>query len=322
VSSYDSKAGPATLGAVAIAALSAVITIIGLLTGVTTTDGGQVGVVRNGGVLDNRNVRGVVDPASGVSWAGFWSDVHKYPAQQRFYTVTADGKRGERTGVDVVAVPSADGVQMGIEGTVYFTLTRDHKTLAAFDDRYGTRSYTGLDKENRHAWDGDDGWNSFLDQIIRPVIESDLRQQMARWRCADLISSCALVQNATGTPASKIKPGGAIQEVQRDVNTSLAESIKTVLGGDYLTNVSFNLTKVTLPGGVQDAVNSAQAAYADVSKSQAKVQQAKAEADANRVKQDGYNKCPMCARIDLMKAIPPSVTTYAPGNDVAVTPGK
>jgi hypothetical protein len=34
---------------------------------------------------------------------------------------------------------------------------------------------------------------------------------------------------------------------------------------------------------------------------------------------EGYENCPACAQIDLLKAIPPSVTTFAPGTGFAVT---
>ena len=43
--------------------------------------------------------------------------------------------------------------------------------------------------------------------------------------------------------------------------------------------------------------------------------------EANRIRQRGYRDCPACARIDELKAIPPSVRTYAPGAGFAVTPG-
>lgn len=310
----------AAAGIIAAAAL-AVTGIVGAVTSMESTSGGEVAVVRNGGPLDDRGVRGVIPPGSGVTWTGLWSETHTYPSQQRFYTIVADSGRGERTGVDVVTVPSADGVNMGIEGTVYFTLNTAPKVLKKFDDKYGTRKYTGLDRKSRHAWDGDEGWSTFLDQIIRPVIENDIRQQIARFRCVELVSSCALVQNIGSgqkTPPATGSAGGAITKVQTDINTSLAANIRATLGGDFLTGITLNLTRVTLPEGVQKAVDQAQAAYAEVSKAQARVAQARADADANRVRQEGYNKCPVCGQIDLMKAIPPNVQTYAPGGNIAV----
>jgi regulator of protease activity HflC (stomatin/prohibitin superfamily) len=308
-------------------ALLMITTLVGLIGGFDRTDGGQVAVVRNGGPFDSRNIRQIIEPASSLTWTGLWSASHKYPSQQRYYTITARENAGDRPGVDVVRTPSADGVDMGIEGTLYFTLNLDQKTLRNFDNKFGTRGFTGADGHVYHAYDGDLGWSAFLDQIIRPVIDNDLREQISRFRCAELVSSCALVQNVGSTNAGQASPGGKasngnIAQVQNAVNSSLAVDLKSTLGDDFLKQLRFNLVRVTLPDNVQDAVNKAQAAFAAVSEAQARVAQAKADAAANTARQQGYQKCPACAVIDEMKAIPPNVTTFAPGQNFAVTPGK
>ncbi|MFF4652216.1 SPFH domain-containing protein [Streptomyces sp. NPDC001380] len=237
------------------------------------------------------------------------------------------GRRGRPAGRRRGPHPSSDGVDMGIEGTLYFTLNLDQKTLRDFDNKFGTRGFTGADGRLYHAYDGDLGWSAFLDQIIRPVIDNDLREQISRFRCAELVSSCALVQNS-GSPG--VPPAGAgktnngnIAAVQNAVNSSLAEDLKVTLGDEFLQGLRFNLVRVSLPDNVQAAVDKAQAAFAAVSEAQARVAQAKADAAANSARQQGYQKCPACAVIDEMKAIPPSVTTFAPGQNFAVTaPGK
>ncbi|WP_308166096.1 SPFH domain-containing protein [Actinomadura sp. NEAU-AAG7] len=299
-----------------------------LLGGFERTSGGEIAVVRNGGFFDNNRIRQVIDPGSGRKWVGLYSKVHKYPAQQRFYTITSDARKGEESGVDVVTVPSADGVNMGIEGTLYFTLNQDHQAIKAFDDKYGTRKFRSADGKSYSPFDGDKGWSAFLDQVVRPVIDNDLRSQVNSFRCAELVSSCALVQNAStnaparpqqpaqpGQPAQQPQSNNAnIAKVQNSINTSLAADLDGTLGGKYVTNIHFNLVRVTLPEKVQDAVDRAQAAFAQVSEAQAKVATAKAEAAANKARQDGYNKCPTCARIEELKALPQGITVYAPGN--------
>lgn len=305
---------------IVVALAVAIPAIIGAIGGFTKTNGGEVAVVRNGGWLDDNKIREVIDPGSSVTWSGWWSVVHRYPAQQRFYTITSTGN-GDRTGVDVVTVPSSDGVNMGIEGTFYFNLNLDHNVLMEFDNKFGTRQFRGADGTMRNAWDGDEGWSSFLDQIIRPVIDNDLREQVNSFRCSELVSSCALVQNQGGNkpqPAGGQSSNGNIAKVQNAINTSLQQDIRNTLGGDYLTNIHFNLSRVTLPESVQAAVDKAQAAYAQVSESQARVSQAQADAQANEARQRGYNACPACAQIDVMKAIPPNVTVYAPGANASV----
>ncbi|MFD0630858.1 SPFH domain-containing protein [Catenulispora yoronensis] len=310
------------------AGLTALIVALSLLSsfvdGWDRTDAGQIAVVRHGGWFGDRNIRAVIDPSSSLRWTGMWSVVHKYPAQQRFYTITSDAGHGDRPGVDVVETPSSDGVQMGIEGTFYFSLNLDHQVISDFDNKFGTRQFLGSDGKAHYAYDSDAGWSGFLDQIIRPVIDNDLREQIGDFRCADLVSSCALVQNNPNAQTGGSQPGANnsnIAKIQDAINQSLEADLKATLGNAFLTNVHFNLVRITLPANVQDAVNKAQAAYAQVSEAQARVAQAQADADANAARQKGYEACPACAQIDIMKAIPPNVTTFAPGAGFAVTPG-
>jgi regulator of protease activity HflC (stomatin/prohibitin superfamily) len=291
-------------------------------TSLAKTQGGQIAVVRNGGPLDNNRIRQIIQPASSLTWIGLFSQVHTYPAQQRFYTITSDSSRGDRTGVDVELLPTADGVEVGVEGTVYFTLNTDPSVLRNFDDMYGTRRYRGQDGVYRYAWEDDAGWSSFLDQIVRPVISNDLREQIGGLPCAELQASCALVQNGgsiQGVTAATGRSNLNIAKIQDSINTSLQQDLGSTLGGPFITGVRFNLAKITLPAKVQDAINQAQAAFAAVTEAQAKVQQAKAEADANAQRQRGYQACPACAQIDTLKAIPPTVTTFAPGSGFAIT---
>ncbi|TMM03128.1 MAG: SPFH domain-containing protein [Actinobacteria bacterium] len=321
--------GGAPLGALLLAGgvffIVGLVCLIGLFGALNRTSGGEVAVVRNGGPFDNHRVRQVIDPASGLTWTGWWSQVHKYPAQQRFYTITSEAGRGDRPGVDVVHTPTSDGVNVGIEGTLYFTLTLDHAALKTFDNKFGTRKFRSVDGVARYPFDGDDGWSGFLDQIVRPVIDNDLREQINAFRCAELVSSCSLVQNARTNP---VAPGGGhsnngnIAKVQQAINQSLATDLRGTLGGDFFTSIRFNLVRITLPPKVQNAVDDAQAAFAQVTEAQARVESARADAEANRIRQRGYADCPACARIDELKAIPASVQTFAPGAGFAVTPGK
>lgn len=291
-------------------------------TAVTKTAGGEVAVIRDGGPLSNNRVRQVIAPATGLTWIGLYSQKHTYPAQQRFYTITGDDSRGDRTGIDVENLPTADGVEVGVEGTVYFTLNTDPAVLATFDDKYGTRPYRTLDGDLLRAWEGEEGWSAFLDQIVRPVISNALREQIGAVPCSELQASCALVQNGGSLAAVQSSTGRGnlnIAKIQDAINVSLAKDFTSTLGGEFITGVRFNLAKISLPASVQDAINAAQAAFAAVTEAQAKVQQAKAEAQANRERQSGYASCPACAQIDTLKAIPPNVTTYAPGAGFAVT---
>ncbi|NJP95383.1 SPFH domain-containing protein [Nonomuraea sp. FMUSA5-5] len=298
-----------------IAALLAIPLVIGVVGGMESTGGGEVAVVRDGGPLDDNKVRQVIDPGSGLTWTGMWSSVHLYPAQQRFYTITADAKRATNLGVDVVTVPSSDGVNLGIEGTLYFTLNLDHETLKTFDDRYGTRTFRTQADTALYPWDGDEGWAAFFGQAVRPVIDNALRGQIGAMRCAELVPSCSLLESSALKPQDS---NANIAKVQDAVNASLARDLPATLGGSFLTGLRFTLAKVTLPADVQKAVDRSLSAAAAVSEAEAKVAQAKAEAEANRARQDGYDKCPACAEIEKLRSLPQGITVYAPGNPQSV----
>lgn len=316
---------PAVVTAAVAAGLLAVIVglpaLIGFLSAWSNVDAGHTAVLRNGGVFSDSNIRGFLDPASSLSYTGIWSTEHVYPAQQRTYTISADPAQGDKVGIDFVQTPSSDGVEIGLQGTLYYALALDHKVLGQFDNKYGTRAYTD-NGDSFHAYDGDQGWAAFVDVVVRPVLNNDLREQIAKVSCAELDSACALVQNSTQIAAAKLGPAGSnngnIAAVQTAINASLQADIDAQLGGNYLTGLRFNISQVSLPGNVQTAVNNAQAAFAQVSQEQALVQQAQLQAQANAAKQQGYSACPACQVIDELKSLPGNLTTFAPGQGFAI----
>ena len=131
-----------------IAAVVAVITVITAIAGLARTDSGTISVVRNGGVLDNKQIRMVDGPAgreipqvllpgSSLTWVGAWSSVHSYPSTQRYFKVSS---RPDADSNEVINVPTRDGVAVGVEGTFYFDLNPDPPVLGQFDDRLRSQS--------------------------------------------------------------------------------------------------------------------------------------------------------------------------------------
>jgi hypothetical protein len=314
----NSTAKNAGLGCLAAVAAATIFTgaIWGLSAAMSfeSTSAGQVAVVRNGAPWGNKSISQILQPGSGAKYVGIWTTVHFYPATQSSYTITDDPKEGNQPGVDVISVPSADGVQMGIQGTFYYTLNTDPATLKEFDNKFGTRSFT-YGGETDYAYDDTNGFGIFMNQIVRPVINNAVRQAIATKRCSELLASCALVQNTGQQVNLNTVPIGSvnINDVQNAINTSLSTDINTTLGGNYFIGIKFTLNKVDVPPNVQDAINQAQSAFAAVSQAQARIAQAEADAKANETRQQGYNACPVCGQIDLLKALPPGITTFAPG---------
>lgn len=318
-------------------ALALALALLGSLSGCRATpQGGEIGVIRNGSAwywpfdwFDNHNIRGIVANGTGNQYVGLGSDVHFYPVstQQRFFRFATCGEDA-CDGADALAitVPSSDGVDASIEGTLYLNTVFDDSrggeaALRAFDTQFATRSFGG-----KHVYDGNSGWSAFLSAIVEPIVVNNLREVISGTTCADLVASCALVQNQSGQAgqqqvAAKAK-GGAnksnVARVQDAVETGLQSDLASTLGRSYFKNIKFNLQRVILPPRVQDAIDQAQAAFAQVSQAQAIRERAKQEAFANEERQKGYERCPACARIDALKALPPNLTALGSGFAVGV----
>ena len=130
------------------------VLVIGLLIALSSfsrTGPNEVGVVYNGGPLDKKTQRQLIRPASGLTWTGWLSqDPRLYPSDgsPRRYIITSDPGRGDRVGVDVLRVPTADGIDVGLEAKISFTtgFTGDpgDSLVKDFDARFGNRTYPCL----------------------------------------------------------------------------------------------------------------------------------------------------------------------------------
>jgi hypothetical protein len=293
---------------------------IAFAAGFTKADGGHVVVVRNGGPFDDNSIRQVIQPNSGLTSTGLFSTGHPYPSTQRNFKVSGSKNADSN---EVINVPTKDGVLVGVEGTFYFDVNyTDQSVMRAFDDKYGTRTYPLGDGNSSYAWDSEDGWNAFLSFTLGNLVQNVLRQEIGNVECADLVASCSLAANSSAQAAA-VNPNAngnqTINQVQQAVNAGFTQDVDTVLGVPIFIHPRFVLSKVDLPTNVQDAINKAQAAFAGVTESQAALQRAQIDAQADAARQQGYNSCPTCAQIDIMKALPPNLTTYAPGQAFAVT---
>lgn len=304
---------------------------ISLLGARATPQAGEISVVRSGpsavwfgSWFNGHKVKKVIPQGAGSSAIGLGSEVHSYPSSsvQRTYTITSDANRGDRPGVDVVEVPTSDGVRVGLEGAFYFTTAFDNSPRGEqltedFDNRFGVRTFPKVGTNSElHPWDGNDGWLAFLDTVIRPIIDNDLRRSIANVSCPQLVSSCALVHN-NGSQQKVANAGGLnnsqIAQIQTEINSGLQADIKRTLGVDYFSNVQFLLSKVTLPGAIQDQIDNAQAQFASVGAASAEYQRNVQLAKAKEALNKAYQSCPACATIDELKQLPGGLTTLVFG---------
>ncbi len=225
----------------------------------------------------------------------------------------------------MINVSTKDGVLVGVEGTFYFDVNyTNDQVMRVFDDNYGTRSYPAPDGEFLPAWDGEQGWNAFLSFTLGNLAQNILRQEIGNVECADLVASCSLARNTSAQSATTAvpNPNGAgnqtLNKIQQAVNDGFIAEIDNVLGVPILIHPRFVLSTVDLPPNVQDAINKAQAAFAGVTESQAALKRAQIDAQTNKQRQ-ADTVCPACAVIDELHALPPSITTFAPGQGFAIT---
>lgn len=288
------------------------IALVVLVSGVRVAnqDVGYVGVVRNGGPFDTRNIRQILMPGQRLTWTGFFSSKpHQYPAAgvSRTYTVTSDPNRGNRSGVDLVTVPSKDGVLLGLEGTVFmrFVGERDIDVLKRFEMSYGARTFPTADGGQLHPWEGDEGFAAWLDTFFRPVLDYNLRREFGRFDCAALVSSCALVSRGEG---SEDIPEVDLQGIARRVSTELEKDLLSTFGQPYLWDLRLRIAGVSLPDDVQSAVDNAQAKYVEVNAARAELKQAKFQYRRNRLLGRSFNDSPGLTTIETMKALPSGTT--------------
>jgi hypothetical protein len=228
--------------------------------------------------------------------------------------------------------------------------------LEAFDNKFGTRQYPVADnpgtedKESGQAapWEGDTGWNAWLDSQARPQILGAFNQVIGGTKCVTINPSCALVVQSTqaewdaaATAAASGQPIAApdntalLREFEKRVADALTVNMTRNMGGPFFTNITYSVTKIPLDPNVEKQIAAAQTKYAETSAAIAQGQKdqadatarynvAKTDADANLEKQRGYNGCSDCAQQDMQKLVnegyknlPPNLTTLA-GNGVGV----
>jgi regulator of protease activity HflC (stomatin/prohibitin superfamily) len=305
--------------------LGLLVLVLGLiaLSSLARTGPNEVGVVYNGGPLDKKTQRQFIPPASGLTWTGWLSqDPRLYPSEgsPRRYIITSDPGRGDRVGVDELRIPTADGIDVGLEAKISFTTgftgQPGDQLLRQFDARFGNRTYPVPGGGQRlHPWEGDDGFGAFLDTEFRPVLDNALRETIGRFRCDELVSSCALLSNKGGSLDQKsgAKTNANLVAVQQAIGGALNDDLSSNLGGKYFRNVQVVVSAVRLPERVQDAVNDAQAQFAEVNKANADLQKARIRKKVNDTLGRSYDNCPACAEIDALKSIPSNVTAISLG---------
>jgi regulator of protease activity HflC (stomatin/prohibitin superfamily) len=317
------------LGTLLLAIIGVALVVAVSGTRVARQDIGYVGVVRNGGPFDARTIRQVLAPGQRLSWIGFFSQApHQYPSAtvNRTYSVTSDPRRGNRTGVDVVTVPTKDGVQVGLEATIFMRFVGESnlEVLEQFESSYGNRRFPGGDGQKLYPWQGDEGFSAWLDNYFRPVLDYNLRREIGTFQCAQLVASCSLVSR--GSPYTTEVPLADSALIATRVSKALEQDLTRTIGKPYFSDIRMRISRVTLPTDVQAAINEAQAAFASVNTARAELKQSEYRALRNRRIGESLNSSPGLATVEAMKAIPKGstviVNTGGKEPSIIAQPGK
>jgi hypothetical protein len=284
---------PGWLVAAGAALVLFVLFLLFLPSGLAGCGPGEACVVRNGGPLDDKAIRKTMTPGSAIQPVGFFSQIRHYRSSenQSQYRIVSNPAESDSSSVDFVQVPTKDGVQVRLEGTVFFTTpftgADDDDLLREFDQRFGNRTFHG-----KNVWEDSDGYAAWQDVVFRPLLNNAIRSTILTFDCKDLISSCALIEGAKARGNIRALTEGRdnSQNFER-VGTAIAvrlrnnirESLRSGKSDEtFLTNISFKLEDVELPAGLQNQINAVQQANAKIAEAYAENQASKAEAEKNR----------------------------------------
>ena len=198
-------------------------------------------------------------------WTG--ADFYAYPAGQRTYQFTGDGKNAD---APAFTANTQDGVEMTVSGVVAFRLTDDCDRLREFHERIGL-------KDAAYITDDGAGWakvlNKFLGSSIQRAV-NDATQGRA-WR--------ALYADP------KVKG-----EWEQQVKTLLPKYVEQAAGGPYFDQFSVTIQKPEIPADLSDALRATQVAVEQTAAQQKRNEQVTSELESIKalvavLGPEGYN---------------------------------
>lgn len=306
-----------TAAAAGVAAVIVLILLVNGIGGLHAVSPSEVCVVQEGGPFDGRGISAIRQPSEGLEFVGAFNKQRCFPATQRNYIISADPASGDKAGVDFVEVPTRDAVNVRIEGAAYFQLNTDPVAIRSLYLRYGVRTFDGI-----HPYEGEQGWDAFLDQNFRPVLDNALREAIGGFDCVQLNGTCQYVTSASEAVKGNVQKvdttqnlASAQDKIAETLQADLNSSLDAPPGHPYFTGIRFRLRLVRFDESVQKRIDDAVAARTQVATARLQGQQrveaaiadrrvAEQRAQAIRSTRGAYRDNPSQARIDAIKALP------------------
>lgn len=160
-------------------------------------------LIYSGGVVEDKNYEGLLEPGSTNKSTGYGSKTYCYKTDQRSYIANAKNNGADSGPVEVV---SQDDVRLAVDYQLYFTVNQKEEIIRTFHENLGVKT---------KAWK-EDGWKQLLREYFEPQIERALEAAALKSNWRDLYASEeARIAFQTATVAN------------------LKRNIKEVIGNDY-----------------------------------------------------------------------------------------
>ena len=242
--------------------------VLFLLGGCASTAANEVGLAYGGGVWENKNYQGVIEPGATNKIIGVFDDNYNYRIDQRSW-IGRDCSEPECADRPAVEFVSKDGIRMKAPVDIYFTLRQDEETLRRFHEEIGLKT---------EAWT-ERGWLTSLRTYFDPALERG-------------IDSAGLSFNWRELRESEEKRN----EFARLASLQFSEELERATGGIYYCsptyqrpeddcgNISFAIGQPTpVDPRLVEAVEIEQTANAQTQSLAAEERRAAAEAQARQV---------------------------------------
>lgn len=234
------------------------VTVLGACS-YANTEPDEFACAYGGGLIESKAQKGdnPIEPSSGRQFIGMMDDVVYLPASIRNYVVDKDAEEGDRVGVDYIRTPSSDGVQLDYEISIRYRI--NYENGCKFWDETG----------KRFDIDTPEGWSTFLEQNLRPVLENGVKAQSQRYEWEDIWRNRVIDDMSTW------------DTIQQDLGVTLVTELNRSLGGEYLCGVSWKPGSDTCPP-FEVLIKSAIPVDADLTQRYSNIQAEQAETERVR----------------------------------------
>ena len=184
------------------------VSVIASNSGYDSTEINEIGLIYEGGVIQDKVYKGLLEPGATNNRVGLGSTVYRYRIDQRSWIA----KAGDTTDTVPVTIVSEDDVRLSVEYQLYFKLNLDEDTLRKFHENLGVKTA---------AWTTG-GWVEMLQTYFDPQVERALEAAGLKFKWRDLY----------GSEEARIA-------FQDDTVANLKRNIFEVIGDDYFCGPAY-----------------------------------------------------------------------------------